>query len=281
MKLSRFLSLLLSLLLTFACLPALAEDVYVVQDASAAGSLSTDRSYLRVCCPLPGEAGGQSVTLTIRDGWGYLVYQRDYGSCRGDFRSEDVYLPLEGASTRYNVTLSCGGSVHEFSITRMAPRLTDAHVTACGLPLTELTGRTDNRFAVIIDPWALEGSTLTVPLVSSGMQVGYASITVSGGEVTVSAALTAEGRIERSTVYVARDAATAATLGANHFTGTKARLNQSIDLYGTPYAAILLQLTVAYDAATAQPFREDPWFSQEQYGLWEMMLLTTASEAVG
>ena len=113
------------------------------------------------------------------------------------------------------------------------------------------------------------------------MQVGYASITVSGGEVTVSAALTVDGKIEKSTVYVARDAVTAATLGANRFTGVKTKLNRAADLGGTPYAAILVQLTVSYDAATAQPFREDPWFSQEQQDLWEMMLLTTASEAVG
>lgn len=278
MKLLRLPIALLTLLLMLAAAPALAEDVYVVKDASAAGSLSTDCSYLRVCCPLSGES---PVTLSIRDGWGYLVYQRDYGACRGTFRSEDVYLHLEGASTRYNVTLSCGGSVHEFSVTRVAPRLTDSHVTACGLSLTDVTGKRDNRFAVIIDAWALEGSTLTVPLVSGGMQVGYASITVSGGEVTVSAALTVDGKIEKSTVYVARDAVTAATLGANRFTGVKTKLNRAADLGGTPYAAILVQLTVSYDAATAQPFREDPWFSQEQQDLWEMMLLTTASEAVG
>lgn len=278
MKLLRTLTALLTLLLMLAAVPALAEDVYVVKDASAADSLSTDCSYLRVCCPLSGES---PVTLAIRDSWGYLVYQRDYGSCRGAFRSEDVYLPLEGASTRYHVTLVCGGSVHEFSVTRVAPRLTDSHVTACGLSLTDMTGKRDNRFAVVIDAWALEGSTLTVPLVSGGMQVGYASITVSGGEVTVSAALTVDGKIEKSTVYIARDAVTASTLGANRFTGVKTKLNSAVDLCGTPYAAILVQLTVSYDAATAQPFQEDPWFSQEQYDLWELMQLTTASEAVG
>lgn len=280
-KLTRFLFLLLALLLTLAAVPALAEDVYVVRDASAVSSLRTDCSYLQVCCPPCAAAEEQNVTLTIRDSWGYLLYQRDYGSCSGTFRSEDVYLPLEGASTRYVVTLCCGADVHEFSVTRVAPRLTDTHVTASGLALTEITGRQDNRFAFIIDAWALEGSTLTVPLVSGGLQVGYASITVSGGEATVSAVLTAEGTIEKAAVYVARDAVTAATLGTNRFTGAKAKLNRSIDLNGTPYAAILVQLTVSYDAATAQPFQEDPWFSQEQHDLWEMMLLTTASEAVG
>ena len=122
---------------------------------------------------------------------------------------------------------------------------------------------------------------MTVPLVSGGMQVGYATITVTGGEVTVSAVLTAEGEIEKSTVYVARDAVTAATLGSNRFTGVKGKLNRAVDLCGTPYAAILVQLTVSYDASTAQPFQEDPWFSMEQHDLWDMMLLTTASEAVG
>ncbi len=276
MKLLRFLLPLL--LLTLLAAPALAEDVCVVKDAASTSAIATDCSYLRVSCPLPGDT---PVTLSIRDAWGYLVYQRDYGVCRGTFRSEDVYLQLYGASTDYIVTLVCGGSVHEFRVTRVSPRLTDTGVTAHGLSLTEMTGKRGNKYAVVIDVCALEGSTLTVPLVSGGVQLGYANLTVRDGELTVSAMLTVDGTIDKSTVYVARDAVTASTLGTSRFTGVKTKLNRSVDLGRTPYAAVLVQLTVSYDAATAQSWQEDPWYLQEQHDLWEMMRLTTASEAVG
>ncbi len=276
MKLLR--TLLLLLLALAAAVPALAEDVCVVQDASAVSRISTDCSYLRVRCPLSGQT---PVTLAIHDAWGYLVYQRDYGVCSGSFHSEDVYLRLDGASTDYTVTLTCGGSVHQFRVTRQAPRLTDTGVSAHGLPLSDLTGRRDNRFAVLIDPWALEGSTLTVPLVSGGAQLGYANLTVDNGSLTVSAALTVEGAIEKSNIYVARDAVSAAALGTNRFTGIKTKLNRSVSLGGTPYAAVLVQLTVSYDAATVQAWQPDPWYLQEQTQLWQLMQMTTANEALG
>lgn len=270
-------ALLLALLLLMTC-PALAEDVYVVEDASAASSVSTDRSYLRVSCPLDGQ---QPVTMTIRDAWGYLVFQRDYGLCSGTFRSEDVYLRLDGGSTTYTVTVQSGDAAYQFRVTREMPRLTDSGVYAYGLPLSEMTGGRSNKFAVIVDADALEGSTLSVPLVSGGMQLGYANITVDGGAVSVSAMLTVDGTIEKSTVYIACDAVTAQTLGTNHFTGTKTKLNRDVDLNGTPYAAVMLQLTVSYDAAAAQPLQEDELYLDMQTELWELMQLTTANEAVG
>lgn len=272
------LSLLLALLTLLLCAPALADDVYVVRDASAVSSVTTDRSYLRVCCPLSGEA---PVTLTIRDGWGYLTFQRDYGWRRGDFRSEDIYLRLDGSQTQYTVLLQAGSQTHEFRVTRVQPQLTDTGVYAHGLALSEMTGARGNKYAVLIDACTLEGSTLSVPLVSGGAQIGYASFSVERGMLTVSAMLTAEGRIDKSAVYVARDAVTAMTLGSNRFTGVKGKLNRAIDLGGTPYAAVMLQLTVSYDGATAQPLQPDRWFLEEQAWLWDMMRITTASEAVG
>lgn len=274
------LSLLMAALLCYMCLqavPALAEDVCVL-DASKTGAVTTDCSYLRVCCPIDGEAG---VTLTIRDAWGYLTYQRSYGMCSGTFRSEDVYLPLEGASTDYVVSLTCGNQAYECRVKRIAPRLTDSGVTAHGVSLAQLTGKAGNKFVVIVDVDALEGSTLTVPLVSGGVQLGYANLTVAGGALTVSTALTVDGSVEKSTVYVARDAVTATTLGTSRFTGEKGKLNRAIDLGGTPYAAVLVQLTVCYDATTAQAWQEDPWYVQTQQELWDLMRLTTANEAVG
>ena len=53
------------------------------------GSVTSDKGYLSVTCPLDADS---RVTMTIRDEWGSTVYQRDYGVCSGMFSSEDVYL---------------------------------------------------------------------------------------------------------------------------------------------------------------------------------------------
>lgn len=270
--------LLIALTVLVCCSPAFAEDTCIVKDASSAGTVTTDCSYLRVCCPLEGEA---TVTMTIHDGWGYLTFQRDYGLRSGTFRSEDVYLRLDGSQTVYTVTLMAGQQTHEFRVIRTQPRLTDSGVYACGLSLREMGSRQDNKYAVILDVDALEGSTLSVPLVSGGMQIGYASFTVDRGEMTVSAMLTVDGEIDKATVYIARDAVSAQTLGTSRFTGRKEKMNRAIDLRGTPYAAVMLQLTVTYDGAGALPVQTDPWFCEEQADLWQLMQLTTAAEAVG
>lgn len=271
-------ALLLALVLLISTVPALAEDVCWVEDASAASSVSTDRSYLRVGCPLEGQ---QPITMTVRDAWGYLVYQRDYGMCSGTFRSEDVYLRLDGSSTSYTVTVDAGSQSYQFRVTREMARLKDSGVYAHGLSLSRVTGGRSNKYAIIVDVDALEGSTLSVPLISGGVQLGYANISVDGGALNVSASLTVDGKIEKSTVYVARDAVTAQTLGTNHFTGTKTKLNRDVDLNGTPYAAVMVQLTVSYDAATVQAWQQDDYYLDEQSELWELMQLTTANEAVG
>jgi hypothetical protein len=139
----KLLLLLLTLmLLTPLHAPALAEDVCTVQDASAASSLTTDCSYLRVRCPVPG---AQQVTLTIRDAWGGLYYQRSHGECASSFRSEDIYLRLDGGESVYHVTLQVGGSTHQFRVTRVQPRMTDSSVYAFGLPLSDMTGARSNK----------------------------------------------------------------------------------------------------------------------------------------
>lgn len=271
--------LLLVLVLACLCTPALADDLCVVNDATRAGDIATDSSYLCVKCPLEGE---QEVTMSVYDAWGYLVHERNYGLRSGSFRSADVYLPLHGASTVYTVYLQTGSETHAFRVTRIQPRMTDPGACAQGLPLEIINekARTD-KSAVIIDVDAMEGSTFSAPLISAGMQIGYASFTVEDGALSVSALLTVDGEIEKATVYVARDAVTALSFGSTRFTGEKAKLNRDIDLRGTPYAAVLLQLTVSYDEATAQPIIEDELYLEMQLELWEMMLLTTASEALG
>ncbi|MBQ8554349.1 MAG: hypothetical protein IJ438_00615 [Clostridia bacterium] len=271
------LALTLALLMLLVS-PALAEDVCIIDNAAAASAEVTDRSYLRVRCPLEGET---NVTLTITDEWGGTVYQRSYGMCSGTFESEDMYLRLDGAQSSYTVTVQTDSAAHSFRVTREMARLTDTAVYAGGLTLRQLADGSSRKYAVILDVDALEDSTLTVPMLSDGMQLGYVTYEIEDGQLTVSASLTADGSIDKTAIYVARDAITAQTLGTNHFTGRKEKLSSTIDLSATPYAAVLVQFTVSYDPTTAQAWEADEEFTQQQLELWELMKLTTANEAVG
>ena len=126
-----------------------------------------------------------------------------------------------------------------------------------------------------------EQATKALAAFPGGMQVGEAYFTVQDGQLTVSATLTAEGCIDKSNVYVALDALTAQTLGSNRFTGVKTRLDRPVDCGNAPYAAVMLQLTITYDPATAQDVGAGSLSIQEMRDNWNMMLITTANEAVG
>ncbi len=269
------------LMMTLLAMPALAEDVCTVKDAAAAGHVTTSCSYLRVQCPLAGEA---PVVLTVRDEWGTLIYQRDYGLCEGNFRSRDVHLPLEGGGCTYTVTLSAGDEEYAFTVTREKPLLTDSAVYAGGLTLPEMAEGPEDGYAVVLDLAALDGQTAVAPMLAGGLQIGEVSFTLAEGALTVSARLTVEGSIDKANVYVAADALTAATFGAKRFTGTKARLDRPIDLGDSPYAAVMVQLTVTYDPDTAQPLRMTEEMEEAYERLqttWQLMQLLTANEAVG
>ena len=275
---------LLCVLLLFCLLPlsaAMAEDVCTVEDASAAVHVTTECAYLQVCCPL-AEAG--NVTLTVHDEWGYLIYQRNYGSCDGTFRSGDVHLPLDGSSCDYQVTLSTPSGEYTFTVTREMANVTDSAVYAGGATLKELVDGSSRKYAVVLDMNALNGQTMVAPMLASGTQVGEVIFTVKNGELTVSANLTVDGQIDKAAVSVATDALTAKTLGEKRFSGISAGLNTAINLTGTPYAAVMVQLTVTYDPATAQAWEMS---SAEEKLLtmilenWQLMQENTANEAIG
>nr|MBR4280968.1 hypothetical protein [Clostridia bacterium] len=260
---------------------ALAEDVCVVKDASAASHVTTACPYLRVQLDLPGES---EVTLSVHDQWGSLIYQRYYGLCSGAFRSRDVHLPLEGTGCDYVVTLQAGGEEHSFTVTREMPLLTDTSVYAGGLTLRELNGGSSRKYAVVLDLCALNEAAAAAPMLAEGKQIGEVYFSVLDGTLTVSATLFEEGTIDKANVYIATDAITASTLGSNRFTGVKTRLNRAVSLGDAPYAAVMVQLTVTYDPANAQPYRMDAAGEEAYTELqenWRLMQMVTANEAVG
>ena len=275
MKKGVFLALLLMLLAAF---PALAEDVYYA-DASQGGSVTSDKGYLSVSCPLDTDS---RVTMTIRDEWGSTVYQRDYGVCSGMFASEEVYLPQNGAQTTYRVTLSTDSGENSFTVVRVAPRLTDSNVTTAGLPLSDISGVSSPKKAILLDLSALNNQLpMVVPMVSGDVQLGCVTFTVRNGQLSVSAELTVDGTIDRAAVYVAKSALSAQTLGTRRFDGKKGGLNKKVNVDGLGYAAVLVQMTVSYDQDTATPLMPDEDFVQEQTELWDAMQEETVNEAVG
>ncbi len=276
----RILILALTLMLAAQPCAALAEDVFTVSNANAAAAeVTVDRSYLRVTCPLDGEV---NVVLTV-SGPNGVVYQRNYGLCSGEFRSEDVYLPLEGGETLYQVSLDAGGAVSGFTARRVVGRLRDQGGCSAGYPLSTLSGANTWRTATLLDIASLEGGSLTVPLnaANGAYCLGTVTFSVSGGSVTVSTNLDSgvDGSVDGGTVYVATNALTAQTLGKKSFSGTKGKLNKAISLNGASYAAVYVKLTLSFDPATAPACVETTLSDQD--ALWQTMLTVTPNEAVG
>ena len=269
--------LLVAALMLIAC-PALAGDVYTVTDPATA-NVTTECSYVNIDCPVYSEA---SVVLTIYGPDGLCIYQRDYGLCPSPFRTEDIYLKLEGSQTVYQVSLAVGDTVYAFPVTRIIGRLTGNAACTVGYPLASLSGADTWRTATLIDVNALEGSSITVPIHASGAYtLGSATLSVSGGCLTVSAWVDSgiDGSIDGCTVYVATNALAAQALGTKRFSGTTGGLNAPIDLGGASYAAVYVKMTVSFNPSGV-PGSPDTWL-YGQDDLWQHMLNETANEAVG
>lgn len=274
----RMVLLILLTLLLGLCLTARADDVMQVS-LPVSGTVTSDCSYLRLTCQLSGE---QAVTITVADASGQLHYQRSYGIRSGSFRSEDLYLRLSDAQTIYQVTLQAGDTVYSFPVKRVMPRLKNNEACSVGYPLPYLAGGSSWKSVTLLDVRSLEGDSLTVPLHASGAYtLGTVTFRVSGGKLKVTACLDGgiDGSIDKSTVYVATDALTAQKLGTRSFNGRRGKLNESIPLDDTPYAAVLVVLTVSFDPAGVPGSPRTEINGQD--ALWQLMQTHTANEAVG
>lgn len=273
----RYLCAWLSALMVLWALPAWADEACTV-DASTAG-VTTDCSYVNINCPVAEEA---QVVLTIYGPDGACVYQRDYGVCSASFRTEAIYLKLQGSQTVYQVSLAVGDTIYAFPITRVVGRLTDNAACTVGYPLSALTGADTWRSVTLLDVGALEGGSITVPIHASGTYtLGTATLSVSGGCLTVSAWVDAgiDGTIDSATVFVATNALTAQQLGTKRFTGLTGGLDSPIDLGGAAYAAVYVRMSVSFDPTGVPGSPQTVLNGQDD--LWQHMLTETANEAVG
>lgn len=258
------LAFLLALLTTGA---ALAQDVCTIENPADGGEFTTDRDYITI-----GQAltGSETVSLTI-DGPSGTVYQRDYGTVDDYFASEEIYLPLDGTGTRYDVTLEEDASVTtSFTVYRITGRLTDITASSIGLPLRTLSGADTWRTATLLDLRALEGNSMQVPVCAGDAYTfGYATFSVSGGSlyVTFQPEDGINPEISRTSLSVALTAEEAAQLGKRGFSGIRSDLGSWIPLNGAAYAAVYLRMTVSMDPSAAPCTAVD----DSQWTLWERM----------
>lgn len=274
----RLMIFLLVLGLMLSASLALADEVFTAGGENGA-CYESDQAYLRIVCPV---ADDSRVTVTITDENGSIIYQRDYGLCSGDFRSEDIYLRLNGAQTLYCVRVAAGDDIADFQVNRTMPRLQENAACSVGYPLSQLSGAGSWKSATLLDLSALADADLTVPMHASGAYtLGSVTFHVSGGALTVHADITdtADGQIDRATVYVATNPIDAQNLGTKSFSGLSGKLDEPIDLLGAEYAAVYVKLTVSFNPADLPASPDVQLDGQEE--LWQQMLLLQPGNAVG
>lgn len=274
----RLMIFLLVLGLMLSASLALADEVFTAGGENGA-CYESDQAYLRIVCPV---ADDSRVTVTITDENGSIIYQRDYGLCSGDFRSEDIYLRLNGVQTLYCVRVAAGDDIADFQVNRTMPRLQENAACSVGYPLSQLSGAGSWKSATLLDLSALADADLTVPMHASGAYtLGSVTFHVSGGALTVHADITdtADGSIDRATVYVATNPIDAQNLGTKSFSGLSGKLDEPIDLLGAEYAAVYVKLTVSFNPADLPASPAVQLDGQEE--LWQQMLLLQPDNAVG
>ena len=263
MRMKRWFLALMAVCMLLVCSSALAEDVCFISDVTRETGVTTGCSYLRLRVPVEEEA---QVLLTITGKNGRTVYQRDFGLCSGPFRTEDIYLKLQGASTVYDVALQVGEKLYTFPVERVTGHLTGTAGCTMGVLLREITGQSGWRMATVL--LNRDGET-TVPVVAGGAYtVGRATFLVAQGKLTVTVELdeAVDGSVDNAKVFVATDMTAASRLGKNKFTGLTGKLNKSIDLGSAPWAAVYVNLSLSFDpnGASAAPEAID----EAQQELW-------------
>lgn len=272
----RAVALLLFLLMLVMAVPVFAGDVTVFDATSTSGVMDTN--YAAFTCQ---NASGE-IILSIWNASDELIYQKNHGEWEGFFRSDDIYLPLDGSQTTYAVTLQTGNGDFQWKVTRKMPRLNAQTACAAGMPLSTINGQHTYQQAVVIDLAASSGNTLTMPLVANGVyQVGTVYLKVSDKSVTVTADISEgiDGTIDGGKVYAASTALEAQNLGTKQFGGKSGGLGKTITLTDAEYAVVYVNLTVSFipegvpeAPASAQPGQET---------LWETIRTTTINEAIG
>ncbi len=275
----RLVCLLCILCLLIPC--ALADDVCLL-DPSIDARVETDRNYIRLSLPIGG-SGAAGVSVRICDPDGQTVYQRNYPDCEGSFRSEDIFLRLEGAETDYTVTVDMQGSENTSYVSHVIRRLSRLeNNTACsaGLSLKTVTGKKSWLSVTVLDLEQLRNQDETVAIhASNAYSLGSVTFSLSNGELSASLTLPDDCTLHSSTMDVALTAVDAQSLGTKTFHGLRTTVNHPVNVGDADYVCILLQLRVSYSPAglPGSPAMN----TNEQKTLWENMQQDTRHDSNG
>ena len=269
----RVLCALLAAVLAAVLMPAAAETCLIPDVTAAAAGIETSSSYIALQVPVAAPA---DVMLTITGEDGVCIYQRAFGLQEESFRTEDIFLKLQGTETLYTVTLQVGESSWKIPVRRVAGTLQNQPACGAGIPLDEITGFGSWQCVTVLS--LAEGSKSVPLLAAAGYKAGTLSCTLTGSTLTVEPVMTC-GQLERGRIYVATDALTARELGRPFFSGIVGEPGQPIDLGDAAYVMIFADLRVTLSPRQAEPM--DSCRVEGQDELWEAMQENTVNEAVG
>lgn len=276
----RMIPLLAALLALVLAVPVIggAEGDVCVLRAGVDSGVSTAASYIRVTCSLEEES---DVSLSVYCA-GRLAYQRMWTGQRGEFVSEDVYLPLQGGSTVYEVLLDVRGRTWRLTVTRTQPRLENNIATSCGYPLSWLNGQNTWNAVTFVNLRDAAIAPFTVPLQTGGYySLGQVSFRVRGGRLFAEIALDpAIGAVVSSgTLAAAFTPEEIGSLGTRGFTGASGSPEEGIAVDGQSCAAVLLTLRVSFDPGAARVISDTRLDGQEE--LWLLMFSGGEPDANG
>ncbi len=228
--------------------------------------VTTACSYVAVAVELK-EAG--EIALTVADGEA-VVYQRVWQAHAGLVTSDYIYLPLNGGTTRYWMTLTTPGAGYTIGITRVQPRLRQNAACTAGYPLTWLNGENTWATVTLLDLQQVAGEQLTVPLYASVfLEVGQVTFTLRGDRLYAELALYEElsGQLESAVFSAALTPGDAARLGTDEASRTP--LEEGLPTGRTGVAAVYVEAVVSFDPAACEEIWNTTLDGQEE--LWQRL----------
>ncbi len=289
----RFRTLLVALLcLLLPLAQALAEDCFVIDVDALDTTRLGDSAY--VADHLTAQTQGvrvrkvisdsnelaARVRLTIRQAeTDTVIYDKNYGFVSGTFDSGDIYLPyVDNNVIPYQITLSVEDWTCNIPFMHRQPRLTDNGGCTAGVRLKDLSAALSNGWQMgtmlDLDTLRAQGSA-TVPVCASNLYVvGQATLSVNGGELTVSLSFAQSAGVEvlSGAVYLVGDVSALSSAGFSGFPAYG--VGQSVPVEELSSALLYVPLTLSYDPAGLESFTYNAGSAEvsAQKALWDQAL---------
>ena len=272
-------TLLVCLILSLLSGAAAGTDAVYVLPIEETRLVETDCCYLRITCPLSEEG---SVTVSISDAKGQTVYQRVTPDCEGTFRSESIYLKLEGSETEYHVSLTAGAASYDATVRRRIAKLENNTACSMGLPLSALTDDPSWVSVTLLDLDTLSLMPETYPVhASNACTLG--SVTFSLEDGLLSAVYTPDSTcdvtVSSSLFCIAQTAVDARRLGSRSFHGLTGTLDDPLPAGHSGIVCVFLRLTVSY-TPPAVPLQPETVL-EGQEARWRRLVEETEADSNG